>query len=189
MKAWLRNHRRSALFVGATLVLPLYLFFSLVGSLVSVGGDYRDQIDAIEPRLARMRGLIEFESALQAELDSVGGQVADQIYPSGSGSETVAAALQSEARRVLADAGLEITNSQVLEIRRQERFDYIAVKIVARGELAQLDQALSSISAFRPLIFVEAFDLFPNRQSNRRGQTPEQTLTVSMQLMSVRSAL
>jgi len=96
--------------------------------------------------------------------------------------------LQAEARRILSEAGMDITNSQVLRPRKRDQFDYVAVKIVARGTLAQLDQGLSELDQFRPVIFVESLDTFPNRR-RRKQETTTQVLTVSLQLLSLRSVL
>ena len=83
---------------------------------------------------------------------------------------------------------MDVTNSQVLRPRKRDQFDYVAVKIVARGTLEQLDQGLSEFAAFRPVVFVESLDAFPNRR-RRRDEEQNQTLTVSLQLLSLRSVL
>ena len=71
MKHWIQTHRRSAILVGLTLLLPAYLFLNVLGAALSARADYRDQIDSIEPRLARMQGLIEKEAEIQAGSNSV----------------------------------------------------------------------------------------------------------------------
>ena len=106
-----------------------------MGAMLSARGEYREQISSIEPRLARMQGLVAKEAEIQESLAGVKHVVADHIYPSASAAEAVAASLQAEARRMLSDAGMDITNSQVLRPRKRDQFDYVAVKIVARGTL------------------------------------------------------
>jgi len=59
---------------------------------------------------------------------------------------------------------------------------------VARGTLVQLDQSLSELARFRPVLFVEALDTFPNRR-RRKQEQETQVLTVSLQLLSLRSVL
>lgn len=187
MRFWIRSHRRSAILVGLTLVIPLYLFFGVLGSLLSLRADYSAQIASIEPRIARMQGLIEKESALRESLSGISTIVSDHVYGKGAAAATVAASLQAEARRILDDAGMEVTNSQVLQPRKRSEFDYIAVKVVARGSLEQLNLGLEELAAFRPIVFVESLDTFPNRR-RRRDEPESQTLTVSLQLLSLRAA-
>ena len=159
-----------------------------MGAMLSARGEYREQISSIEPRVARMQGLVAKEGQIQASLAGVNTVVADHIYPKSSAAEAVAASLQAEARRMLSEAGMDITNSQVLRPRKRDQFDYVAVKIVARGTLTQLDQGLSELDQFRPVIFVESLDAFPNRR-RRKQETETQVLTVSLQLLSLRSVL
>jgi general secretion pathway protein M len=182
----MQGHRRSAILVMLTLAVPLYLFTAAMGAMLSARGEYRAEISSIEPRVARMQGLIAKEGQIQESLAGVNTVVADHIYPNNSAAEAVAASLQAEARRILSEAGMDITNSQVLRPRKRDQFDYVAVKIVARGTLAQLDQGLSDLDQFRPVIFVESLDTFPNRR-RRKQETATQVLTVSLQLLSLRS--
>jgi len=188
MKAWMRAHRRSAILVMLTFSLPLYFFMAALGAMLSARGEYREQISSIEPRVARMQGLVAKEVEIQESLAGINNIVADHIYPASSAAEAVAASLQAEARRMLSDAGMGITNSQVLRPRKRDQFDYVSVKIVARGTLTQLDQGLSELEQFRPVIFVESLDAFPNRR-RRKQEAETQVLTVSLQLLSLRSAL
>ena len=187
MKHWIQTHRRSAILVGLTLLLPAYLFLNVLGAALSARADYRDQIDSIEPRLARMQGLIEKEAEIQESLAGISTVVTDNIYPKSTAAAGVAASLQAEARRILSEAGMDVTNSQVLPPRKRDAFDYVAVKVVARGTLEQLDEGLAEFGRFRPVVFVESLDAFPNRR-RRRDEEESQTLTVSLQLLSLRSA-
>ena len=182
---WIQRHRRSALLIALTLLVPVYLFFAVLGSALAVRSDATDEIASIEPRVGRMLGLIDEEASLREALSGVSDVVNNYVYVKSTDNAAVAASLQAEARRIMGDAGLEVTNSQVLAPRKRDSFDYVAVKVVARGTLEQLDQALADINAFRPVIFVESLDAFPNRR--RRGDdAQEQVLTVSLQILSLR---
>jgi general secretion pathway protein M len=108
----------------------------------------------------------------------------DNVYPESTSSAAVAASLQAEARRILADAGMDVTNSQVLPARKRDGFDYVAVKVVSRGTLSALEESLGAFARFRPVILIESIDAFPNRQRN----ADVQVLTVSLDLLSLRMA-
>lgn len=186
MRHWIKTHRRSAILVGVSLLVPAYLFLLVLGKTLTVRAGYQDQIDTIEPRIARMQGLVEKEDALRDALSGVQNVMNDHIYPQSSDAAAVSASLQAEARRILGQSGMEVTNSQVLPVRKRDTFDYVSVKVVARGELEQLDQSLADLARFRPVIFIESFDAFPNRK-RRTADDEEQTLTVTMQLLSLRA--
>jgi len=186
IKRWLQLHRQSAVLVGLTLMLPLYVFLSALGSLWTARVEIVDQIDAIEPRVARLQGLIEYESAMQEALGTVAGGVRESVYPAESDASTVAANLQAEARRLFSEAGMDVANSQVLPVRQRDRFDYVAVKLVAKGSLEQLQVSLAELAAFRPVVLVETLDTSPARM--RRDNPDAQELTVSVQLLALRVA-
>jgi len=94
--------------------------------------------------------------------------------------------LQAEMRGILGDSGFEVTNSQVLPVRKKPRFDYISVKVVARGSLEQLENSLAELDRFRPLVMVETLDVMPNR-TRRRDAPDEQTITVTVTFLTLRT--
>ena len=188
MKRWVQQHKRSAILVGVTLLVPVYLFLGALSSLWSLRTEYKSEVDSIAPRVERLMGLIENEERMTVALAEMDAALSGQFYAKETDAAGVAAALQAEARRIFSESGLEVTNSQVLPNRKRADFDYIAVKMAAQGDLAALDQTLASLVAFRPIIFIESFDVFPNRQPRGKDVTPEQKLTVTMQLLSVREA-
>lgn len=184
---WVRTHRRSAVLIGLTLLVPMYVFVNILASALSARSEIREQIEFVEPRVARMRGLIEKEPELRSSLSGISTVISDHIYGQDTAGPAVAASLQAEARRILDEVGMQVTNSQVLPPRKRSQFDYIAVKVVASGTLEQLNAGLLELATFRPIVFVESVDTFPNRR-RRRDEPESQTLTVSLQLLSLRAA-
>ena len=187
MIGWIKSHRRSAVIVLGTLLLPGYVFLSLLLSILTARADYAEQVDSIEPRLARMQGLIVEEETLRAALADVRSITNNDVYRKATDAEAVAASLQAEARRIMSGAGMAVTNSQVLPVRKRAKFDYVSVKVVAQGTLEELEESLGALARFRPVVFVEAIDAFPNRRRGRDAEE-EQRLTVSLELLSLRIA-
>ena len=100
--------------------------------------------------------------------------------------------MQSDVRQLMADAGLTVSNSQVLPVREEKRFDYIGVKLTVNGSMEGLDQALSELASFSPLIIVESLDVWPTRQRSVRGASnkpAEQDATISVRLLSLRALI
>jgi general secretion pathway protein M len=183
---WIKSHQRTAWICGLTLVLPLMLYLDVLLGLWAIGQEYQSDIDRQHPRIARMQGLIEHEDELRESAGKVGGQVVNLVYPALDDQATVSATLQTEVRQILTAAGMSVSNSQVLRVREEEKFDYIGIKLTANGDVAALDAALTGLAAYMPLLLIESLDVYPQRVS-RRSKAPEsQNLTATMQLLSLR---
>ena len=184
---WLRSHQRSAWIVGLTLLVPVLLFVNLLMSLQGMRQDYQSEIDSLEPRIARMQGLIEHQEQLRVAARNVGKQVVNLVYAASADRATVSAALQTDLRQILVDAGLSVTNSQVLPVREEEAFDYIGVKLTVTGSIDGLDAGLVALAAYMPLVLVESLDVWSTRTSHRKVDVPAQTISATLQLLSLRA--
>lgn len=183
---WLRSHRRSAIIVGATLLLPLVVYLNMLFGLVGLGFEAQGRIDDLKPRIARLQGLIDNEAALRESAGQVDARLAELGYPATEDANAVAATLQADVRQLFAEAGLGVSNSQVMPTRNEEDFDLIAIKLTASGGIAALDAALIGISAFRPMLLVESMDVFPARGQRKRGEPEPQNVTAVIQLLALR---
>jgi general secretion pathway protein M len=187
VRDWIQNYQRSAAIVGITLVLPLLLLLYLVGDFLAVRQGYQQEIERLEPRIARLKGLTESEQRLAQSADRLGSRLRDLAYPVSLDRATVSATLQNNVREIVATAGLSVTNSQVLPVREEEGFDRIGVKLTVSGDVAALDAALMELSTYVPLLLIESIEIWPERQSRRSDTPPPQRLTASLQLLSLRS--
>ncbi len=184
---WLRVHRRSAWVCGLTLLLPVLLYLYGVANLWQLRAGYQGEIERLQPRIARWQGLTELEEQLRESAGRGGNRMVGLVYPAQGDNATAAASLQKDARQLFTDAGMEITNSQVLPVRQEANFDYIGVKLTVDGDIASLDAALAEVADFSPLLMVEALDVWPVRV--RRDQPVGQRVTANLRLLSLRSAL
>lgn len=182
-------HRRSALICGLTLLVPTLLYCKLLFGTLGVRNEYAADIARLEPRLARLLGILAFEEQLRKSANAVQQQVAKLAYPANADTTTIAASLQTDIRQLMGDAGLSVANSQVLPVREEEKFDYISIKLTVAGEVAALDNALAELAISSPLVIVESLDVWPTRQSRSRGTPAEQNITASIRLMALRSLL
>ncbi len=185
---WIKSHQRSALICGLTLLLPAVFYFDALFGLVALGREYQADIDRQHPRIARMRGLIEYEPQLREAADQVGGQVVGLVYPATEDRATVSASLQTEVRQIFGTAGMSVTNSQVLRVKEEENFDYIGIKLTANGDVTSLDSALRGLAAYMPLVLIESLDVYPQRVSRRSKGPTAQSVTATLQLLSLRAA-
>lgn len=184
---WLRVHQRTVWICSLTLLLPVLLYLNVLFELLSVRQSAQADISRIEPRIARLQGLIDYEDKLREAAVVVDSRVTELVYPASEDQDTVAAELQTQVRNVFQQAGLSVTNSQVLPVRAQGNFDYIGVKLTVKGSLPALDGALAGIAAYMPLVLVESLDVYPARTARGKDAGAVQQLTASLQLLSLRA--
>lgn len=183
---WLRAHRRGAIIIGLTLLLPAYIYLALLGKLVALGAADAERSNDLRPRIARLQGLIDNEAAVR----NAAGELRERLdllgYAPAQDATAVAASLQSQVRQVFAGAGLAVSNSQVLPTRNEEVFDLVGLKVTATGTLPALDAALAGLGAFRPMLLIESLDVFPSRVQARRGERQPQQLTAVLEVLALR---
>lgn len=184
---WIRLHRRTSLLVGLTLLLPALFYFKTVFTLVGIGIEYASDRGRIEPRVARLQGLLENEAELVQQSRLATERLREVAFPATDDPSALAAKLQADARQIFAESGLSVSNSQVMPVRQGEQFDQVAVKLTVVGTLSGLDAALIGIAAYRPQLLVESLDTFPAQASARSKAGATQSLTAVLQLMVLRA--
>ncbi len=185
--SWLRSNQRSAWIIGLTLTIPALLYLNALLGLLGMRQGYQSEIDALEPRIARLHGLIEYEGQLRESALMVDKQLVNLVYPAIEDSATVSTGLQKDVRQIFVEAGLSVTNIQVLPVREKNAFDYIGLKLTVTGDIAGLDAAMIAIAGYMPLLLVESLDVWPARGSSRSGDSKVQTISASLQLLSLRA--
>lgn len=148
---------------------------------------YQAEIDRLQPRVARMAGLIESEEKLRVSAGQLGSQVLNLVYPPTDDSATVSAALQKDVRQIMTDAGLSVTNSRILPVLQEESFDRIGLSLTVSGGLDALDSALLAMVAYKPLLLIDMMDIKPKRMSRSRDKDGQQIVIVSFQLLTLRA--
>ena len=184
---WLRSHRRTALICGLTLLLPALLYVNALLGIWGLQRDTQSDIDRLIPRIARQYGLIEHEEGLRDASNLASKEVAILVYPAARDAASVSTTLQTNIRQIFSDAGLTVSNSQVLPVREKEHFNYINVNLTVQGDISGVDAALTDIAEFRPLLLVESLEMRPLR-SGRSG-AKDQIVVVSLQLLALRAIL
>lgn len=186
---WIKSHPRSALVCGITLLLPLLFYVKLLLGIWGVRSEYMSDISRLEPRIARLVGIKSFEKELTESSGRVHQQMTRLVFPPSGDRASLAASLQTDVREIMAESGLSVSNSQVLPVREEERFDYIGVKLTVSGSMAALDEALARLADFTPVIIVESLESWPARQRRSRGEAETQSMTASIRLVSLRAVI
>ncbi len=183
---WAVTHRRSAWICGCTLLIPLALYvYALVGAW-SPGRGYQADIDSLTPRIARLRGLGENEEQLRDASTGARKAIDALAYPAVADVAAVSAALQTDIRQLVSEAGLSVSNSQLLPVITEGRFDYIPMRLTLEGDLSGLDEALSGLAQFKPLLLVESLDIAPLRAA--RKEAASQRMRARIQVFALKVA-
>lgn len=182
---WLNNYRKFAITIGLTLLIPALILLYLSADLWMLRQSSQGEIDRLKPRIARMIGLMESESQLQASAGQLGSHVLNLVYPPTEGSAGVSASLQKNIREIMTNAGLTVSNSRILPLIQEESFDRIGLSLTVSGSLGALDEALLQLEAYTPLVLIESIDIKPLR--SRRSSKKEQVITASLQLLTLRA--
>lgn len=184
MRAWLKDHPRHAVLLAATVAVPACLLIYLLVSLLSLRASYHEEVAQLEPRIARLQGLLAREAELREASSTVSAEVLDLVYPATADQAAVSATLQKQVREIFASAGLEVSNSQILPIQEDAGFDRITVQVTVEGGLAGLDVALADLDRHQPLLLVESLEVWPTRPG--RQAEAGQTLTATVQVLALR---
>ncbi len=183
---------RSTIVVGSSLGLLLLLVLYWVLHFWFLRQGFIDDIEAIEPRTARLLGIMQSVDQLKVASGDAKSRLLELAYGSDRDSATTAAAMQQNIRELLIGAGLSVSGSQILPQRKSEVFDRLSLDITASGNIEALDAMLAGLEAMRPLVFVETLKVNPERTRGRGRQVDAavvgdpRNLTVRLQLFSLR---
>lgn len=137
----------------------LLLLLPLVGAglyVWTLHQRFQTQLTDLEPRYARLAGLLERQSDLKALGVQANQQLVRLVYP---GSQDVTQAgndAQQRIRSLFADSKLDIISIQVLPPKEEAKFDRIPINLRVEGDLAGIQDALLKLSTQSPLVLVDS---------------------------------
>ena len=145
--AWLQA------FILLILVLPL------AGAGLYVWTEHQrihNELTDLEPRYARLKGLME----RQADLKTLGVQVKEQLsrltYPVDQDVTQAGNDAQQRIRSLFADSKLDIISIQVLPTKEEGKFDRILINLRVEGELSGIQDALTKLENQSPTVQVDS---------------------------------
>lgn len=114
----------------------------------------------LEPRYARLLGLLQ----RQAELKAMGVQANEQLarltYPAGQDVTQAGNDAQQRIRSLFADSKLDIISIQVLPPPKEDsKFDRIPINLRVEGDLAGIQNALLKLSVQTPSVLVDSLSV------------------------------
>lgn len=175
--------KNARLVVGGGLVMllaaGLLIAYVLIGRMLWAN----DTLAAIEPRYARLAGLREVRTEIEASLAQVQATLGRYAYPAVTSVDRIGTDLQQRVRRVAEAAGMSVSGSQILPVHPATGFVHVPVSVTVEGNLEGLRNLLVGLYAESPTIQVDSITIQSAARRRSRGAPPdEQRLVVQMNL-------
>lgn len=113
----------------------------------------------IEPRYARLQGLIDSQADLLALESKASAQLARLAYPSTTDAAKSGNDAQQRIRSLFADSRLDVISTQVLPAKETGKFDKISITVRVEGDLSGIQAALEKLSAQTPIAVLDSMAL------------------------------
>jgi len=182
----LKQLSRSQWIVTVSLLIVVLAIVWLMAWLMLGYTQYQRDMQNIEPRLARLAGLLEVEERLRSSEQLASAEVNNLVYNPSEESGALGAQMQKTVRELFASAGMSVTGTQILTAKADEQFTRVGIGINATGEMQSLETALMQIVEARPLVFLDRLEIQPERARRGRNVKQTQTVQVRVQLFSMR---
>lgn len=159
----------------------------LLGGAAAVGTSFlisayqlHDNIERLEPQIARLKGLLEAEQAIASAASASADQLSMLAYPASSKLGALGNNMQQAMRELFAQAGVTVAGSQVLPVLEQEYFNRVRIRLNATSNIDQLIELLVILADEKPVVVIDTVELKPKR----RNKAGERELEVDMVLSS-----
>lgn len=151
--------RRDLAVVLATLGLVLMPLILVGGYLYNKHQWAIQRITEVEPRHARLSGLMAHKDSLAKAQAQAVDRLAQYLHPAGQDANQVGNDVQQRIRSVLSTAGLSIVSTQVLAAKEEKGFERIPLAVRAEGDMMAVQLALAALDEQKPAILTEGFVL------------------------------
>lgn len=147
------NWRNAAL--TAALVLSPVLAVAAFAAGRSYLADLDSQIEAQVESATRLQQAAAAARASLAALDAQGSQISSSYFLAGTDVPLIAADLQNRLRALAQANNIEMNSAYVLPVKTSGANQYIGVRVLLRGEIADVQRVLHVVETGAPLLFVE----------------------------------
>lgn len=150
----------SALFaIGSTLLL-VALVIGVAGSLLLTRSQSAaDQLQAVEPRFARLLGLQGERRRFEQALAQTTEILKEEAYAADLGSGRVGADMQQKLRAASETAGFTVVSSRIGTVFTHDGFEEIPLSLRLEGTLQNLESMLQALPALRPALHLRSLSV------------------------------
>lgn len=171
----------------STLLVLVALWVLVAGILTHIRLSDEQKIANIDPRYARLAGLLNASGGIKQALGAQSKALSKIVYPNAQGLDRLGADLQQKLRSKAAGAGARVVGSQVVVPPPGDKvqWGYIEVNLTLNGSLAEIKNALIAISTLRPVVYPEDVQVQPVIRG-RDTNSQEVTAKLRFQAMYLR---
>jgi len=169
-----------ALGILAGVLLLIHLV--VIAPLTGLTREYADTVSDLQFRLERYRKVAQEKEPVLAQLERIrleGEQ--DQHYLTRATAALASADLQTRIKETVGKAGGELTSTQVIPERKEDRFTRVAVKVRMNGRTEVIREVLHDFESSTPFLFVQNLNIRPIRMPrNPATKQPQPLLKLSV---------
>ncbi len=171
---WASRPERLWLLGGALAALALLIWVTVV--VVSAHQAASSRLAEIEPRYARVAGLLQNSERLTQADQAVKSNLAEFAYPAEGEAGQVGNQALQRVRDIATTHGLRVASSQVAASREDKGFDRLGLSMRVEGDWAQLQGMLIDLARLRPVVYSESIQIgaqggpVPGRKLDVAGQ-------------------
>ena len=151
--------RREWIALGIALLLALVPLVALGLYVLDVRQAAQARIAELEPRHARLAGLVAGRAALDKAEAAARNQLGERVYAATQDLTQAGNDAQQRVRTVFTNAGLQLVSSQVLPAKDEKQFDRIPLMVRLEGDLMALQAALIALSQQTPAILLDGLNI------------------------------
>lgn len=119
----------------------------------------QERMAELEPRHARLAGLEQQRTEIDAALQRAQAMRIEYTYPASADANQTGNLAQQKVRDIFSAAGLQIASSQVLPAKEEHGFDRIPLSVRTEGEWLAVQSALAVLGSQTPVILVNGIDI------------------------------
>ena len=139
------------------------LLIPVIMAAIYVGGHHKrvfGLLADLEPRYARLTGLVQYQAELQALHAKTTEQLKRLTYPSSQDVTQAGNNAQQRIRGLFVDSNLSVISIQVLPaVKDDSKFDRIPISLRVEGDLVGIQSALIKLSNQTPLVLVDSLSV------------------------------
>ena len=173
----MKNLRRpEQLWLLAAALIVLAVLIPAVVKVVAVHRSASSRLAQIDPRYARVAGLLQSSEQLTKADQAIKASLADFLYPAEGDAGQVGNQTLQRVRDLASGRGLRVASSQVAAPREDQGFDRIGLSMRVEGDWEQMQALLTELARQRPAIYSQTMQI-----SAQLGTQPGRRVDVAAQ--------
>jgi general secretion pathway protein M len=124
-----------------------------------VHGRAADRIAEVEPRHARIAGLLQSGERLAQSDQTLKANLAEYVYAPDSDLGQIGNQALQRVRDIASARGLRVTSTQVTAPREDKGFDRVGLSLRVEGDWSQLQALLGELARQRPAIYSDTVQI------------------------------